>query len=477
MTLTSSDTRHNRRPISDILCKPTWQKIDAASIADLLSTGMIKSKNLRDLDDYLTFRDEISSQGGEDPDELQQAIVNFAEETGQVAKLKSARKALLLLFDAQDIASEMAQAIASYARKDTVSNRAINGFSGRPLRHSLPESQLPLEWKIALADMRNEFPGAEVPPPAPEVTKCIARSLRQLAKAAVDDGQPIALSREALDAFEGALSKRVPTLSPHTIKKYLKDIKEFSAYVGACPEFRDYLDKRFHKGARRAQKVSTSIDRRVAQVPDFKNTLEMAIDLLKESQVTLNLRSAHTKRNRAAAISVVSAIPLRIADLTLYFGSNITWTGQAYHLFIPVCSKRKVPYATTLTSTLGCFIDRLILRDRPLNQIEDARDACIRGGRALFINYSGEPVHRNYVSRCWWNIFGTGSHVARAKIHDEFARLGPRGVELALAACGHRSEASAEFYRSQAFDSFASAYVKDSLLGGISKQEMQDFFT
>jgi hypothetical protein len=344
-------------------------------------------------------------------------------------------------------------------------------------RHSLPESQLPLEWKTALSDMRDEFPGAEAPPPAPEVTKCIARSLRQLAKAALDDGQPIVLSREALDAFERALSRRVPTLSPHTIKKYLQDIKMFSAYVDACSEFRVYLDKRFLKSARRAWKVSTRIDWRVAQVPDIKNILAMAIDLLDEAQVTPKLRSAHKKRNHAAAISVVSAIPLRIADLTLYFGSNITWTGQAYHLFIPVCSKRKVPYATTINSTLACFVDRLILRERPLSQIDDAREECIRGGRALFINYNGDPVHRNYVSRCWWNIFGTGSHVARAKMHDEFARLGPRGVELALAACGHRSEASAEFYRSQAFDSFASAYVKDSLLGGISEQEMKDFFT
>lgn len=475
MTRMQRDARHARRPIADILRKSPWQGVDLGHIGGLVEFGGLKPKHIRDLDDFLTMREEIASRGGNNPDELRQTIVSFAEATGGVTKLANARKALLLIFDAEQLAGELAHAISSCARRAPPSRQTTPASSGRPLRHSIPESQLPQTWRTTLADMRDEFPGVDAPPPAPEITRGIARNLRQLAKTALDEDLPISLSREVAIAYEQSLARRDPALSPRTIQKYLSDIMTFAVYVGASPEFQKHMADRYRRSARRAGRASTLIDWKVAQIPDFRTIVDMAIDMLDKAKIATDLKSAHALRNRAAAISVVSALPLRVADLSLFFGTNITWTGENYHLFIPARSKPKEPYAATLNPVLGRFVDHLILRERPFSHLEDARDECMRHGRALFVNRWGEPVHRNYVSRCWWNVFGTGSHVARAKIHDEFARLGPRGVDLALASCGHRSDDSAEFYRSQAFDSFASAFVKDSLLADISEEEMREF--
>lgn len=455
---------------------PRWHGVDPDQVHRLLTSGDLELRHIRALDEFLCFREEVEEYFRYGSDEMCVAILNFADANGGIKSLKFARKALLLLFEAEQIAGELAYAISQSSRRVN-SAYPIRTFQGRTLKYSIAETDLPSSWRIALADMRDEFPGVDVAAPAKEVIRGVARSVRQLAKAALDADLQLALSQEVAVAYERSLLRRNPAISLNTIKKYLKDIMTFAAYLGGEQEFQLYIKERYKQSARRAHKASTRIDWKVVQIPEFRTVMRTAIEMLEEAKNTLSLPSAHALRNRAAAIAIIAPIPLRVADTTLIFGENIKWNGDAYHLFIPESSKCRTPFATTLHPILGRFVDHLILHERPLSHLHDARVECMQNGRALFVNRWGEATHRNYVSRCWWNLYGTGSHVARAKIHDEFGQLGPRGVALALAACGHRSEKSAEYYRSRAFDNYASEFVKEGLLAGVSEDEQIQYFS
>lgn len=459
--------------VSEILQKPIWRDVDHTHVTALLETKKVSTRHIRELDEFLEFRSALVDKGLQ-PNAIRTRIERFHQPDGGLKKLRRVRQALLLIFDAPDLAAELAEAISDgiqFKPKDTHRRR------GRSLTQSIPATDLPLLWQRALADMRDGFPGEDGTSPAPEIVKGIARTMRQVGKVALDQELPLDLTTELAIAYERSLHRREEPLSAHTIKKYLLDIKVFARYLGAHPEFQEHIAERYRRQTRQAKKAPTRLDFRAAKVPDFQEVLSLSFDMLAKSRETIRLDSAHALRNRAAAIALVSPLPLRIADLSVFFGRNITWNGEQYHLHIPETSKKGHPYNANIHPVFGHFIDQLVLHERPSSQLEKAREACLRQGRALFVSRTGEPVHRNYVSTCWWHVFGTGSHVARAKIHDQLARLGPRGVELALAACGHRAEQSAEFYRSRAFDLVACDFVRDSMLSQISDDEWEEFFT
>lgn len=464
---------HTHAVVTEIFDKSIWNDVDRDHVTELLETRKIRVQHIRELDEFLEFRRSLADEGLR-PGAIRSLLARFFHLDGGIDKLRRVRQALVLIFDEPDLAAELADAISAAVRPRPP---AAHQLGGRALTQSIPVIELPLLWRRALADMRDGFPGEDGSSPDPEVVKGITSTVRQMGKVALDQELPLDLKTELAIAYERSLHRREEPLSAYTIKKYLKDIKIFARYLGAETEFQDHIAERYRRQTRQAKKAPTRLDFRAAKVPDFQAVLSLSFDMLAKSRETIRLDSAHALRNRAAAIALVSPLPLRIADLSVFFSQNITWNGEQYHLHIPETSKKGRPYNANIHPVFGHFIDQLVLHERPSSQLEKAREACLREGRALFVNRTGEPVHRNYVSTCWWHVFGTGSHVARAKIHDQLARLGPRGVELALAACGHRSEEAAEFYRSRAFDLVACDFVRDSMLSQISDDEWEEFFT
>lgn len=459
-----------------LLGQPRWLDTDRALIDHHLAIGSLIKPDIYALDEFLTFREDLEATGqGEGFAYVQNAIITFGATSTARRKLSRARKALLQLFEASTLAGELGAAITEIHKKKR--SESVSRHPGKALKHSIPERNLPLPWQNALNDMRDGVPGNnEMSAPAPEIVKGLARSVRQFAKCAQDAELPIRLSRDVAIAFEQSLARRDPPLSPYTIPFYLKKIERFGKYTGADENFLSHIADRVRVYARRAYGSSTRIEIRAMKVPDFKGILELAFKLLDEAD-RANLVSAHALCNRAAAIALVSPFPLRIADLSLRFGVNLTWNGDVYHLFIPETSKTGSPYSANIHPVFGMFIDRLVLSGRPSSQLDEAREDCLLEQRALFVNRSGKSCHRNYVSRCWDNVFGVGSHVARVKFHDEFAQLGAIGVEMALAACGQRDPKSAEFYRSKAFRQLAGNYVLETLSTGIFEDEWGEFFS
>ncbi len=109
------------------------------------------------------------------------------------------------------------------------------------------------------------------------------------------------------------------------------------------------------------------------------------------------------------------------------------------------------PFKATLKLFFSRFVDALILRGATAEHLDRLRQECLDERRLLFVNDNGREPHGNYVSYAWKQVFGTGSHISRTKIHDEMSKLGPRGVELALKACTQTSLETAEHYRTLMF--------------------------
>ena len=87
------------------------------------------------------------------------------------------------------------------------------------------------------------------------------------------------------------------------------------------------------------------------------------------------------------------------------------------------------------------------------------------------MTHEDDAMHSGYVSQAWVEALGTGCHAARTKLHDELAELGQEGVELAMRACGQRSEATAEFYRTRAYELAMMKQVHAGMLAGITEDE------
>lgn len=83
---------------------------------------------------------------------------------------------------------------------------------------------------------------------------------------------------------------------------------------------------------------------------------------------------------------------------------------------------------------VGFLLDQIILRGSTTERLDALREKCFETQRRLFVNHANRPLHERYVSYLWRQTLGTGSHAVRTKLHDEFGRLGTRGVELAMRA-------------------------------------------
>tara|TARA_R100001132_G_C3251593_1_gene78586 strand:- start:267 stop:818 length:552 start_codon:yes stop_codon:yes gene_type:complete len=178
----------------------------------------------------------------------------------------------------------------------------------------------------------------------------------------------------------------------------------------------------------------------------------------------------------AAALALLVPFPLRLADTRLHFGTHLKWTGQTWRIEIEETSKTGVPFRATLLPFFRVFVDKLVLQGAAEDYLDELREKAVKDRRALFETHLGELVSDAYVSKAWSFAYGTGSHIARTKLHDEFAVFGLKGVEAALVACGHRSARSAEHYRTRAFRLLAGDHIRMTSAESISDKEWEAYF-
>lgn len=349
-------------------------------------------------------------------------------------------------------------------------------YKPKTRKFSLPLEDLPLEWREAIADMEAGIDGIGNPAPAPSIAVSQVQKICELAKVAVDDGFDIAITVQTATAYERNLLERERPVARTTIKSSMVRIRDFASYLGSPEPVMDHLRDRARFHESRAAHDTPRKEQKISLIPSYTEIFEHAFDLLGQAADTGSKRVAQRCRNHAAALVLLCPFPLRVADTQLRFGENVTWDGEQYNLFVPATSKTGEPFHARVASFFELFIDELVLQGADRAYLDELRHRAIAQKRLLFESHGSEPVFDAYVSYAWRETYGTGSHIARTKIHDELAIHGLKGVEGALRACGHRSERSAEHYRTRAFTLLAGDHVRRTAEQGISEDEWGYYF-
>lgn len=465
------------RSLDKVMSHARWAEFSSQEVSASIEAGDLTLKGLRCLDRFIALLEER----GLTIDTVEDAAIEdmLKQVRGHSPAMgKALMRALSHFFETPSlmlaIQAAITKKIASYTQRSKVPKP--DGRKNRKRNFSLPVAEFPDEWRMAIEEMRCGMAGQDAPAPAPSVCDTLSRKVGELAKVTKDLGIPTELTRDTAVAYERSLLNRDRPLAAVTIHTSMVHIHHFAKYLGLDEDLVGYLGQRVQVHEKRLQTLTPTKQRRASLIPSYAEILERACAMRDKAERVANPKISQKLRNHAAAIALFCAFPLRVADTKLRFGESLLWTGEAYQIHIAATSKTGAHFHVTLHPFFAEFVDALILRGVSGQYLDQLRDRCLEDRRLLFINANGSAPHENYVSYAWKSVFGTGNHIARTKIHDEMAALGPRGVELALAACTHGSPRTAEYYRSKMFDLHAEHHVHKVLEDGITEEEWELYF-
>lgn len=369
-------------------------------------------------------------------------FLSFDQGYKSAGRLRQLKKAMQTVFPRQPAILVLTDAIR---QKEAVEPRP-SAQKPCSLKYSIPEDQLPLAWREALEDMAAGFDRNCVAAPSPNMIATYRMKLRQIACSARKAGLPEEISVDAVIAY--ARDMRARNLAAATQLASFSAIQKSARYLAADPETVELLAELVRDSdakSRHAPKQKYAKLQQTGYSPVA--IIDLADEVLAQADELPCPKSRQEQRNRAAALALYSVLPLRLADTRLRFGEHVTWNGQQYALHC-LLSKHRRRYDAEFDPRLNRFIDALILRGCDEAWLDHMRDECLRSNRPLFIRNDGKGVAYNYVSDCWRKQFGTGEHIARTILHTFLGvELGPVGTDLALAANGQRSPATAQAYQ------------------------------
>jgi len=462
--------RYDRDPVlmaARIVAAPCWAPIrELHNIPMLVVNGKVSLPQLRELNGFLAYRARRR-----DPEMTQ----GFFEKYGTKRSLHELcllQAAFGVFFERSPAHRELEKAVANKRRGGS---RDLKPYPQRHRRFSLYPQELPGAWQQALADMEIGLPGVACAAPADPLITTTRTKLCELALVIRNSDLEAELSIETLSAYEHSLYTRERSLSPKTILSALRQLRDFGKYIGIDEDLERHLAARIRLWEDKSERTSSFKEGKVMALPTYAEIAGTAFDLLGEAERLSNPRHAQLKRNVAVALVLFCPFPMRVADTKIRFGHELLWDGSFYRFNIRT-SKTGVPYAPTIIPAYGMFIDLLVLQGSSPEHLESLRQKCFHERRPLFVSHEDHKLHAGFVSRAWRMEFGTGCHAARTKLHDELAPLGQEGVELAMRACGQRSEKTAEFYRTRAYDLAMVKRVHDNMLAGITEDEWQTYF-
>ncbi len=458
---------HPDRMAQDIVDAPHWAPIrDLHDIPLLVLNGELTIAQLRRLDEFLAYH---AREGY--PELTKEFFCAFAKDL-TFDRFITLRRPFELLFERSPAHRELEKALACKRRGGS---RDLTPYPQRRRRFSVYPQELPAAWQQALADMELGLPGVACAAPAPSMITTTRTKLCELMKVIRDQGLAPELSIETLSAYEHSLFHREEQLSPRTINSALRQLRAFGDYIGVEPALRAHFADRLRLWENKVNRTPSYKEAKVLALPTYAEIFGMAFDMFGEADRISNPRHAQRRRNVAVAITLFCPFPMRLADTYIRFGDELDWDGRNYRLNICI-SKTKVPYYPTIIPAFGFLIDQLVLQGSTSDHLDVLRQECLRRRRPLFVTHEDEAMHPGYVSQAWEEALKTGCHAARTKLHDELAELGQEGVELAMRACGQRSEKTAEFYRTRAYELAVMKQVHEGMLSGITEDEWAAHF-
>ncbi|WP_323778185.1 hypothetical protein [Leisingera sp.] len=373
-------------------------------------------------------------------------FLSFDEGYQSANRLRNLKQAMEAVFPGQPAILVLTDAIRQ--KEAGARPQKVGVAKPRPLKHSIPDHELPTSWQEALADMVAgiDRPGAMAP--SPKMIPTYRMKLRQLACSARKAALPEAFTIEAVKAYARDMRKR--DLAAATQLAAFSALLKCGHYVDADRAVMVLLAELIRASeakTRRAPKQKYGKLQKTGYSPAA--IIDRATGILEESKGFKCPRSRQARRNCSAALALFSVLPVRLADTRIKFGENLIWRDGSYELHLELSKDGQI-YDAKIDPRLNLFLDALILRDCDPVWLEYMRANCLDTARPLFMRNDGEEVAYNYVSDCWRQIFGTGEHIARTILHTFLGvELGAAGTDMALSANGQTSPETAAAYQDE----------------------------
>jgi hypothetical protein len=391
----------------------------------------VSLEDLRALDRFLVFAEERVIEVPTVDD-----FLAFASDVSSARRLRAVEAALARIVPGNPaVLLTLRQAIE---RKAPFAQRS--DAPPRPCSLGIGRHDLPAKWRKTLERIRaNELF-------APSTVKSMEEVLRSYAGSLRDAGMPFDITVEGLRAHERQLTDRKGR--PATLSTHTQRLCQFARHHGVADAIREDL-RRHHRHLRRnLGRVVPLKEARYAALPSLAETWSLANLLLADARNAPHRGPARRLRNEAAVVALWSFLPLRLADSILRWGEDICWKEDAYRVSI-VTQKADVPLAGPLHARLTPFLDALLLEGVSVEYLEEMRARAKTQRLPLLRRHDGLPLAHDYPSTVWRKHFETGAHIARTRIHTELGKLGPVGVESALALCAQKDPRTREFYQAR----------------------------
>lgn len=453
---TRTGARHrDDRPRKAILAHGRWQDPELRHIAEEMPI-----MELRAVDRFGAFC-EAQESHGEDVDDF----LAFAADKESGMLLRTLRDGLVKLYTSTHSSIALIERARGLKEKQRLARRAkerkiIPRANATPpkAKFSLPLDLLPCDWREVLEDLDagHTVGGVKIAPRSVETLRCAAR---QLAWSAQTAGLPLEMSLEAIKAYDRDLRKRKNRASSRQI--HFAGLHSFGLALGADPQLLNDLSEVAEHCGRLARADVKLKEDRLDRLPHLAKIFDLANGLLDKAETVTDRRRLAALRTDAAALAVLSLVPLRNQDTLLRWGSHIAYregvnpmepaaSRDGYYRLDVTTSKTGSRLSGPLAPILTPFLDALILQGRHPDLLPTLRDEAMKRRDPVFPKSNGGMRSPRSLAASWRAHVGTGSIISRTRIHTLLGELGEHGVRAALALCAQSSDRTAAWYQADA---------------------------
>jgi hypothetical protein len=251
-----------------------------------------------------------------------------------------------------------------------------------------------------------------------------------------DAGASVEITVEGVRRFEASRAAYAAARE-NPYRDQGKRLRQFGEALGLDPSL--LADLRAHENVLRRD-LGTVVRLKFAKLdklPDLRTTWETAARLLAESPKAVRRQTRLRLLNEAVVVALWTLLPLRLGDGQLRWGRDVRFNDTRYKLDIET-RKEDEPLRGALHHLLTPFLDALVLRGLDFAWLDQMRHRAMHEELPLFRDVSGRMLADSYPSKVWRTHFGTGARISRSRVHTELGRLGPEGVESALALAAQR---------------------------------------
>jgi hypothetical protein len=307
---------------------------------------------------------------------------------------------------------------------------------------SVPASDLPDEMQQVLAGMTKRR-GAGRPLAGTTIRSC-ETVLRQLVHVARERGLPAAICDETMIAYLDTLDER--KIAATTRHGYLRALRRHASRSGIEPHLVAKLAIEMAFYRRQTLGEPKRKVRKLAENPvTLVNFAQSARELLARAPNRLRARERRSDYLAAAALALLSMLPLRTADmLGLLIGQSLIRTGSGWQIDLRT-SKTGFEAVARLHDVLTPYLDRAILLGTDESAFWNVYGR--RDGTPFFAAPDGRKLGYDWLRWVTTSATGHPPHMARSLMHDLAAGLGEEGTKIALLLCQQSQQATAEHYK------------------------------